>query len=153
MWHQRSLRRLWRAPFDSCRRCSLQEECCRKRWAFHHGLGSVKSHRLWANLWKNPPKLKMVHSLCLIPSPSLKIQTLKGKVCLRWKGITLLGVVNKLLKTKSHPANDFNFHWRWWDWIQAIFLNIFYFKCFALLSQINFPANNLNSRWRWWDWV
>ena len=35
------------------------------------------------------------------PSPSVKFQMLGGKVCLRCKGKTLLGVVNKLLKTKS----------------------------------------------------
>ena len=42
-------------------------------------------------------------SLDLIPSPlpSVKIQIFGGKVCLRCKGKTLLGVVNKLLKTKS----------------------------------------------------
>ena len=28
------------------------------------------------------------------------------------------------------PAINLNFHWRWgwWDWIQAIFLNLFYFR-------------------------
>ena len=42
-------------------------------------------------------------SLDLIPSPlpSVKIQIMAGKVCLRCKGKTLLGAVNKLLKTKS----------------------------------------------------
>ena len=37
-------------------------------------------------------------SLDLIPSPSpsVKIQIMGGKVCLRFKGKTLLGVVNKL---------------------------------------------------------
>ena len=35
------------------------------------------------------------------PSPSLKIQIMGGKVCLRCGGKTLLGVVNKHLKTKS----------------------------------------------------
>ena len=35
------------------------------------------------------------------PSPSLKIQIMGGKVCLRCKGKTLLGIVNKLLKIKS----------------------------------------------------
>ena len=42
-------------------------------------------------------------SLDLIPSPSpsVKIQIMGGKVCLRCKGKTLLGVVNKLLITKS----------------------------------------------------
>ena len=34
------------------------------------------------------------------PSPLVKIQTMGEKVCLRCKGKTLLGVVNKLLKTK-----------------------------------------------------
>ena len=38
-----------------------------------------------------------------IPSPSLSvtIQIMGGKVSLRCKGKTLLGIVNKLLKTKS----------------------------------------------------
>ena len=42
-------------------------------------------------------------SLDLIPSPSLlvKIQIMGGKVSLRCKDKTLLGVVNKLMKTKS----------------------------------------------------
>ena len=31
------------------------------------------------------------------PSPSAKIQIMVGKVCLRCKGKTLLGVVNKLM--------------------------------------------------------
>ena len=42
------------------------------------------------------------------PSPSVKIQIMFGKVCLRCKGKTLLGIVNKLLKTKSlltSPSN------------------------------------------------
>ena len=42
-------------------------------------------------------------SLDSIPSPplSVKIQIMCGKVCLRCKGKTLLGVVNKHLKSKS----------------------------------------------------
>ena len=49
-------------------------------------------------------------SLDSIPSlsPSVKIQIIGGKVCLRCKGKTLLGVVKKLLKTKSlltSPSN------------------------------------------------
>ena len=35
------------------------------------------------------------------PSPSVKIQIIGGKVCFRCKGKTLLGVVDKLLKTKE----------------------------------------------------
>ena len=40
-------------------------------------------------------------SLDSIPSPSVKIQIMGGKFCLSCIGKTLLGVVNKLLKTKS----------------------------------------------------
>ena len=36
------------------------------------------------------------------PSPSVKIQIMGGKVCLMCKGKTLLGIVNKLLKTPSN---------------------------------------------------
>jgi hypothetical protein len=35
------------------------------------------------------------------PSPSVKIQIMGGKVCLRFKGKPLLGVVNKILKKKG----------------------------------------------------
>ena len=35
-----------------------------------------------------------------------------------------------LLPKLNFPANNLNFHWRWgwWDRIQAIFLNLFYFN-------------------------
>ena len=49
------------------------------------------------------------------PSPSVKIQIMGGKVCLRCKGKTLLGVVNKLLKTKSlltSPSNVLPYHFK-----------------------------------------
>ena len=38
-----------------------------------------------------------------IPSPlsSVKIQIVGGKVCLRYKGKTLLAIVNNLMRTKS----------------------------------------------------
>ena len=65
-------------------------------------------------------------SLVSIPSPlpSVKIQIMGGKVCLRCKGKTIRGIVNKLLKTKSLLTLCQQF--------------------FALLPQVNFPANNLN---------
>ena len=47
-------------------------------------------------------------SLDLIPSPSpsVKIQIMGGKVCLKCKDKTLLGVVNKLLKSLlTSPSN------------------------------------------------
>ena len=42
------------------------------------------------------------------PSPSVKIQNMGGKVCLRCKGKTLLGDVNELLKTKSLLTSSSN---------------------------------------------
>ena len=57
----------------------------------------------------------------------------------RCKGKTLLGIVNKLFVFKvcwqhlamfclyTFPVHNLNFHWRWWDGIQAIFLNLFFF--------------------------
>jgi hypothetical protein len=47
-------------------------------------------------------------SLVLIPSPSVKIQIMGGKVCLRCEGKTLLGIVNKLLKAKSLSTSPSN---------------------------------------------
>ena len=49
-------------------------------------------------------------SLDLIPSPSVKIQIMGGKVSLRCKGKILLGIVNKLFFSKiclHHPAMFF----------------------------------------------
>ena len=91
------------------------------------------------------------------PSPSVKIQIQGGKLCLRCKGKTLLGVVNKkfvdisqqwytLLPQVNFPAHNLNFRWRWWwDQGQAIFLNLFYFKIhhpYGITSQklyLNWP--------------
>ena len=41
-------------------------------------------------------------------SPSVKIQIMGGKICLRCKGKTLLGIVNKLLKIKSLVTSPIN---------------------------------------------
>jgi hypothetical protein len=62
-------------------------------------------------------------SLDSIPSPStsVKIQIMGGKVCLRCKGKTFLGVVNKLFVFKIKITQ----------------------QCFAFLPQVNFPAHNL----------
>ena len=64
-----------------------------------------------------PRKVENVLKGCLdsIPSPfpSIKIQIMGGKVCLRCKGKTLLGFVNKLLKTKrllKSPSNVLPLH-------------------------------------------
>ena len=53
--------------------------------------------------WKSKVKKILEDSLDSIPSPSpsVKIQIMGGKVGLRCKGKTLLGIVNKLCCTKS----------------------------------------------------
>ena len=48
-----------------------------------------------------------------LPSPSVKIQIMGGKVCLRCKDKTLLGLDNKCLKTKSlltSPSNVLTYY-------------------------------------------
>ena len=60
---------------------------------------------LWVRILNTICKVEKIlkGSLVLIqtPSPSVKIQIIGGKVCLRCKGKTLLGIVNKLLNTKT----------------------------------------------------
>ena len=67
--------------------------------------GTLRSHTCYV-LFKVEIFLK--DSLDLIPSSSVNIQIMGGKVCLRCKGKTLLGFFNKLLYTKSlltSPSN------------------------------------------------
>ena len=83
----------------------------------------------------------------------MKIQIMGGKVCLRCKDKTLLGVVNKLstqqcvalLPQVNFPANDLNFYWnwRWWDRIQAIFSNLFY-NCFIITASTTTDSGTAN---------
>ena len=64
-----------------------------------------------------------------IPSPwrSVKIQIMGSKVCLRRK------------------VNGFPFHSRrgWWDWIQAAFLNLFYFNIQLVCSEKAKKSNQI----------
>ena len=62
--------------------------------------------------------LKGSLDLILSPSPSVKIQIIGGKVCLRCKGKTLLGIVKKLLKTKNNHVMQ---NWR----VQKVKQNVF----------------------------
>ena len=64
------------------------------------------------------------------PSPSVKIQIIGGKVFL---GFNIAGRCQQTFIPKANfPAQNLNFHsrLRWWDQIQAIFLNLFYFNSF-----------------------
>ena len=75
---------------------------------FEDGTDKVKTEDTFKPLYIYPifKKYKVENNLKggldLIPSPtpSVKIQIMGRKVCLRCKGKTLLGFVNKLLKTK-----------------------------------------------------
>ena len=95
-----------------------------------------KFHCLNRNLIQNDNKVeKMLKgSLDLIPSPSpsVQIQIMGGKLCLRCKGKKLLNV-QQTFENKNFVDNSR--------------------QCFVLLPQVNFPANNLNLHWRqrWWD--
>ena len=68
-------------------------------------LFSFKNHRFMTHSEIQPFKVVKILKgrLDSIPSPSplVKIQIMGGKVCLRCKDKTLLGIVNKLLKKKS----------------------------------------------------
>ena len=87
----------------------------------------------------------------LSPSPSVKIQIIGGKVYLRWcqqtfcfqKFVDITQQCFALLPQVNFPANNLSFHWRWrwWDRIQAIFLNLFYFTTLTFESGKwqNFP--------------
>jgi hypothetical protein len=76
------------------------------------------------NLDKVEKMLKGSLDLIPSPSPSVKIQIMSRRVCLRCKGKTLLGIVSKLLKNKFFLDNCQ--------------------QCFALLPRVNFPTSNLN---------
>ena len=71
--------------------------------------------------------LKGSLDLIPLPSPSMKIQIMDGKVCLRCKGKTTF-------ENKKFEITQ---------------------QCLALIPQVNFPTNNLNFhwRWRWWDQI
>ena len=57
----------------------------------------------WDQRFLFSSKVGKILKVCLdsISSPSVKIQIIGRKVCLRCKGKTLLGIVNKILKRKS----------------------------------------------------
>ena len=111
-------------------RVRLVRRPVRRPWAVDIILSSsqlclfqLKSIKLCAS------KVEMIlkGSLNLIPSPSpsMKIQIMDGKVYSRCTGKTLLGLVNKLLKTKSLLTSPST-------------------QCFALLPQVNwYPINTL----------
>ena len=59
-------------------------------------------------------------------------QTFENKKC-----VDITQQCFALLPQVNFPANNLNFHWRWrwWDQIQAIFLNFFYFISKAFFSE------------------
>ena len=72
---------------------------------------SKKATKIWRNsplLYKVEKNLKGSLDSIPSPSPSVKIQIMSRKVCLRCKGKTLLAFVNKLLNTKSLLASISN---------------------------------------------
>ena len=109
--------------------------------------------------------LKCSLDLIPSPSPSVKIQIMAGKFAWGVKAKHCWPLSKNFWKQKNcwhHPAmfclitssklsrHNLNFHWRWmwWDQIQAIFLNLFYFtfgrrgkKClWFVYSWVNFSC-------------
>ena len=85
-------------------------------WAVDHltwkrcqfDLKDVKSSNIRYFIFSVKVEKILKGSLDSVPPPSVKIQIMGGKFCLRCKSKTLLDVVNKLLKTKSlltSPSN------------------------------------------------
>ena len=54
-----------------------------------------------------------------------------------------------LLTQVNFPANNLNFHWsrRWWDRIQAIFLNLFYFNIKLYVFSYIFSISKSHQLW------
>ena len=74
---------------------------------------NIKSETLHKVTYQFKVKKILKDGLDSIPSPSVKIQIMGGKVGLRCKSKTLLGVVNKLFNTKSlltSPSNVLPIH-------------------------------------------
>ena len=92
--------------------------------------------------------------LILSHSPSLKIQIMGGKVCLRCKGKTLLGLVNKLFSTKNleNLGND----WIWRETLFSFFLHPWFLFCFSggyywsflFLIKMTFFCVSIIQKWR-----
>ena len=94
----------------------------------------IKVEKIFKKIKFKKGSLDLIQS----PSPSVKIQIKGGKVCLRYKGKTFENkkFVDYSLQCfvftnqANFPPLNLNFHsrWKWWDWIQDIFLNLFYIK-------------------------
>ena len=87
----------------------------------------------------------------LIPSPSVKNQTLAGMFTWGSKAKHFWVMSTNVLFSKvcwqlpafapqaNFPTHNLNFHWRWrwWDWIQATSYNLFYFNVyFYIMHQV-----------------
>ena len=104
-----SLANLRHSITESCKKARARAESCYRKYQrncqFFYTSGPGNSIHFCCTEHQCNCKVDNIlkGSLDLIssPSPSVKIQTMGGKVCLKCKGKTLLGVVNKLMKTKS----------------------------------------------------
>ena len=64
-------------------------------------LANIRDKDVDSSSSKVEKNLEGILDSILSPSPSVNIQIMGGKVCLRCKGKIVLSIVNKLLKTKS----------------------------------------------------
>ena len=103
---------------------------CHRQYSLHRKfLRSMLRNMWWYAMASKVEKiLKCSLDLIPSPSPSVKIQIMAGKFAWGWNAKHCRQCF-ALLPQVNFPANNLNFHrrWRWWDRIQAIFLNPFYF--------------------------
>ena len=71
-------------------------------------LANIRDKDVDSSSSKVDKNLKGILDSILSPSPSENIQIMGGKVCLRCKGKTMLGIVDKFLKTNSLLTSSSN---------------------------------------------
>ena len=97
-------------------------------WIFYNYIWNLLSSPQENSFWFKVENI-YVDSLVLIPSasPSVKIQIIGGKVFCFQKFVDNAQQCFAFTPQANCPAHNLNFHWRWrwWDQIQAIFLENF----------------------------
>ena len=120
--------------FDYCENLTLD----------NYHVWTQKEFCYWIEMCKVEKILKGRLDSIPSPSPSMKIQIMGGKACLRCKAKHCWVLSTSLWKQKvcwhhpavfclilhqaNFPAHNFHWRWRWWDRIQATIYNLFCFK-------------------------
>ena len=111
LWHSEQFMNTTAFNFHVLNELSFNEQSILMLWVIW-----CKNKCIWKR-FKVEKILKGCQDLISTPSPSVKIQIIGRTVY--WAMFCLY----------TFPAHNLSFHgwWRWWDQIQAIFSNLFYF--------------------------